>query len=128
MAITKTYTREVFDAGSAQVVQTLSTSDTGTTVNPYGVSKFVNTAANDKVYGMGAPIVGLENTLIADLQGLGSVTVNTDSTATTIFGTTNTQIAFSTGAGRYRHLQLVGLSTSEWAIVSSSTGVTLAAP
>lgn len=127
MAITKTYTREVFDAGSAQVVQALSTSDTGTTVNPYGVTTFTN-GSDDKTYSMGAPIVGLEKVLVADISSTGVTTVITDSTTTTIFGTTNTAIAFSTGAGRYRNVSLVGLSTSQWAVVSSSTGVTLSAP
>ena len=127
MAIVKQYTRKVFDAGSAQNVQSLSTSDTGTTVNPYGVTTFTN-GSDDKTYSLGAPIVGLEKVLLVDISSTGETTVITDSTTTTIFGTTNTALTFSTGAGRYRNVSLVGLSTAQWGIVSSSTGVTLSAP
>ncbi len=95
MAIVKQYTRRVDDAGRIEAFQAVDS--TGELTN-YGVSA-VSSAGGS--FTLADPVAGIRKTI-----------VDTGSTASTII------VGGSTYAAP---LELVGLSTSEWAVVSGST-------
>lgn len=95
MAIVKQYTRRVDDAGRMESLQTVDS--TGELSN-YGVSAVTSTGGT---FTLAAPVAGIRKTI-----------VDTGSSASTIV------VGGSTYAAP---LELVGLSTSDWAVVSGST-------
>lgn len=96
MAIVKQYTRRVDDAGRIDDLQTVTS--TGELTN-YGVSAVASAGGS---FTLADPVPGVRKTI-----------VDTGSTASTVIVGGSTYAA----AG----LELVGLSTSAWAVVSGST-------
>lgn len=132
MAIQKQMLRSADVRGRMDKVQALTGASTATEVTNYGVTSIASTAggtAGNHGFSMAAPRAGLRKTLVVDVGSTRTVSVGLGPTTSVghVFGTTNRTATFSTGAGRYRFLDLVGLSTSQWAVVGSSTGVTLSA-
>ena len=128
MGFSKQRQREIFTAGAGVGVQALTQASTATQVVNHGVTTITSagsgTAANHGFI-LQSPVKGIPKTLLVDCNSTRTVTVYAESTATTFFGSTTNSVVFSTGTG-LRHLDLVGLSTSQWGITSqSSTGLTL---
>jgi hypothetical protein len=129
MAITKEYQRRAFTAGQMGKVQSLTNASTAVRVTNYGVTSISSTAGGTAAvhaYQMDAPTKGLRKTLVVNAGSTRTVSVDNASTAVTFFGSTEDGISFSTGAGKYRSIELVGLSATQWAVVAQTTGVTLA--
>lgn len=118
MAITKSYTREVHDAGRMDAVQTLTAASTGTEVTNFGVT-VISASTQAKTFQMAAPKAGLRKSLA--LTG-GSTAGDTtfDGNGATISGSTQVSFATAVSGGA----ELVGLSTSAWAMVAND-GATL---
>jgi hypothetical protein len=95
MAITKSYTREMHDAGRMDAVE--APTSTGQLRN-YGVSAITSTGG---AFTLAAPRLGLRKTI-----------VDTGSTASTVIVNGSTYAA---------PLELVGLSTSTWGVIVGST-------
>jgi hypothetical protein len=131
MGVAKTYFRTIALGGVTETVQALTGASTATTIKSFGVTSIFSTAggtAGQHAFKMASPEVGITKTLVVDVGSTREVKVQVGATtAVTIFGTTHNNVTFSTGAGRYRNLSLVGLSATQWAVVSRSTGVTLSA-
>jgi hypothetical protein len=89
------------------------------------VTLITNSSVNN-TFIMQAPRKGVRKTLIADPNSTGDIVVAQASTSVFWFGSTSNIATFSTGAG-VKVMDLVGMSATEWAIVSRTTGVTLAA-
>lgn len=123
MGVKKEYLRTVDDAGNIEAVQALTAASTATPVKSYGVTQITSTAggtAGTHGYTMQAPRKGLQKTLVVDVGSTREVAV---ALGGTVYGTANNTATFSTGAGRWRNLSLVGLSTGSWAVTGASTGV-----
>lgn len=120
--------RPVLAAGGFSDVaatQSLTAASTGTTITNKGLTTIASGTAASKVFKLAKPDrVGARKTIIAISATTGDVVVLAGpSTATTFSGTTLGRLTFSTGAGRYRSVDLVGASTSAWLIGARSTGV-----
>lgn len=126
MGTRKEYLRTVFNAGTAQVIQALSTASTGTPITNYGVTTLVSNTSDvaDKAYKLAAPVKGIEKTLIIRSNSTTVITVRSVSTGVVFFPTTGNLITATSGAKAF--ISLVGLSATEWGIVSRSTGLTVA--
>jgi hypothetical protein len=108
MAITKSYTREVHDAGRMDKIQTLDS--TGTAVSNFGVTVFTSTAVG--VYPMDAPIAGLRKALVLTADST-SIVVDGDGAT---FGAGSTAIDLQGTQGA----DLIGLSTAAWGVIATS--------
>lgn len=122
MSIVKTYNQQVDAYGGSDVVQALTS--TGTTVNRHGVTTITASSAGTAQFAIQGPTAGVRKTIIVDPNSTEDVVVVNQTTSVTFFGTTANIATFSTGAG-VKSLELVGLSTTSWAVVSKTTGVTL---
>lgn len=122
MSIVKTYNQQVDAYGGSDVVQALTS--TGTAVNRHGVTTITASGSGTQTFGLQSPVKGVRKTILVDLNSTADVAVALNSTTTTFYGTTANLATFSTGVG-VKALELVGLSTSSWAVVSQTTGVTL---
>lgn len=129
MAVKKEYVRTIGRAGWGEFIQALTQATTATRVNNYGVTTITSAGSGTTVehaFLMNAPTKGVRKAILVDPNSTRTVGVYNASTAVTYFGSTANALAFSTGAGT-REVNLIGLSTSQWAVVSKSTGVTLVA-
>jgi hypothetical protein len=128
VGIKKQYVRTVADAGSNSKLQQLASADTATAVLNYGVTTInSDSTSGTNSFTMDDPIHGGTHKYIAVTLGTtDSVVLASASTTVTFFGSTNATVTFSTGAGE-KHLGLVSVSATEWAVVSQSTGVTFSA-
>lgn len=119
MGIVKQYTRRVDDAGRLDNLETLAS--TGSVLN-YGVSVIT---ADGGVFTLADPEPGLRKTiLIENTTAQTTMNINNASTATVFQNSTEDGIVASTAsAGTARYVELVGLSTAKWGIVSMSTGL-----
>lgn len=127
--VVKLYNRTVADGGFADEVQALTQASTGTSIARHGVTTITSAGsgtAGDHGFVLKSPEKGLRKTIVADLNSTRTVSVFNQSTAHTFFGSTNNALTFSTGLG-LKWVNLVGVSTSQWAVTSVSTGVTLSA-
>ena len=102
---------------------------TTTTIQNYGVTRIVSTGTGAGwSVKLAAPVAGVEKQIVVTARSTAPVTIYTHSTACVIGGTTNNNIAISTGgAGAERAVRLIGLSTAAWSLMARSTGATLAA-
>lgn len=125
MAVTKTYTRNLDTAGRIDKIQSLTQASTATRINNYGVTTIANSSANN-TFVLNAPVQGLRKTIIADPNSTGEIVVVGPTTTVLFYGSTNNIATFSTGTG-VKVLDLIGISATSWAIVSRTTGITLAA-
>lgn len=128
MGIKKQYQRVVADAGFNSKVQSLTHSDTATAVNNYGLTT-INSGGGVGVnaFTMDDPVQGGTHKFVAVTLGTtAQVSLASNSTTVTFFGSTNGTVTFSTGTGE-KFLSLVSVSASEWAVVGQSTGVTFSA-
>lgn len=109
----------------ASTFQALTTASTGTTITNDGVTTIATTAGS-KVFKLAKPDrKGQVKRIVAVLATTGdAVVLAGPSTAYTFSGSTLGKITFSTGAGRYRSVELIGASTSAWILGARSTGVT----
>ena len=128
MAYEKRRLREVDTAGSYSKVQALTSTSTGTAVESFGLTTITSASTDStNTFGLkGAPAGGVHKYVAVTLGTTDSVVLTGASTAVTFFGSTNATCTFSTGTGE-KHIQLVATSTSEWAVVAQSTGVTFSA-
>lgn len=119
MGIKKDYLRVVADAG---VIEALVTSASTGTLTNYGVS---NITADGGVFVLADPVAGLRKTiLINNTTAQTTLNINCASTTTTFMGSTEDGIVASTAsAGTNRSIDLVGLSSSEWGVISQTTGL-----
>lgn len=129
MAIVKTYNQQVDAYGGSDVVQALTEASTGTAVNRHGVTTITSAGsgtAADHGFSLQSPVQGIRKTLFVDPNSTRTVTVNLNSSSVSFLGesTGADSLVFSTGSGT-RSVDLVGLSTSQWAIVGRTTGVTV---
>lgn len=132
MAIQKRYLREADRAGRVDRVQALTAASTATQVFEYGVTQITSTGGGTAAthgYKMARPSAGLRKTIVVKCDSTREVKVqlapSTDGAV--LFGTTYNNLVFSTGAGKRRGIELVGLSSSLWGLVSMTTGVTTVA-
>ena len=97
------------------------TASTGTTLKAPGVY-VIDAPSGDKTWQLGAPTGGAEVTVLVDTNSTKVVTVQTESSAVTFFGSTSDRMAVSTGQACVR-LDFIGVSTSQWAfgVASKST-------
>lgn len=126
--VVKLYNRTVADGGFADEVQALTSTSTGTAIARHGVTTIASAnagTAGDHGFTLKGPEKGLRKTIVVDVNSTRTVTINNDSTADKFFGSTHSSLTFSTGLGK-KWVNLVGTSTSGWAITSASTGVTYA--
>lgn len=127
--VVKLHNRTVADGGFADEVQALTQASTGTAIARHGVTTITSAGsgtAGNHGFILKSPEKGLRKTIVADLNSTRTVTIYNQSTAHTFFGSTANSLAFSTGTG-LKWVNLVGTSTSVWAVTSASTGVTIAA-
>lgn len=115
MGIVKDYNRRVADAGRIDKVQALTAASTGTPVSNYGVTTISSTQA--KTFQLAAPKAGLRKTICAT-GGSTAGDVTIDGNGATIGG--STAVAFANAVSSA--VELVGTSTSAWAIVSNAGG------
>ncbi len=125
MAIVKEYNRPVADAGRIDRVQTLIETDVATNVLNYGVTTLVNTTDDSAFFVIDLPVQGIRKTVIVDMESTGLVTLISPTTLITFLGSTGNAVVFTTGATP-KSVELVGISATQWAVSSQSTGVTLA--
>lgn len=128
MGIQKRYLREVDTAGSYSKLQTLTSTDTATEINPYGVT-LITSASTDSTnaFDLGdITVAGVHKYIAVTLGTTDAVVINTNSTTTTFWGSTNNTATASTGAGE-KALALVAATTSSWAVVGQTTGWTFSA-
>ena len=121
--------RQVMAGGMAYKVQRLTGGSTATQVLNHGVTYITSTAggtAATHAYGLQNPQAGLRKVILADVNSTREVKVITASTTVLFYGSTNNAIIFSTGAVLPKRIELVGLSGTEWAVIQTSTGVSLA--
>lgn len=124
MAIVKTYNQQVDAYGGSDVVQALTS--TGATVNRHGTTTIAASGSGTQSFAIQEPVKGVRKTIIVDPNSTADVRVVNQTTGITFFGSTHNIVTFSTGTG-VKVLQLIGLSTTSWGIVSRTTGVTTAA-
>jgi hypothetical protein len=111
-----------FNLGAAVAsVQTATTE--GTVLTNYGLSTIVSsTSPTAKTYTIAAPIAGAYKTIInVNASSTGTATVTTAAT-TRFLNPAGTIMTFTTGLGS---IDLYGVTSSSWAIVSHTTDVTL---
>lgn len=91
-----------------------------TRAKAYGITRIVSTGTGGPhVVALDAPITGVRKTVFARMNSTADVAVVCNSTATLFDGTTFNRVLFSTGADGRTALQLVGVSTSLWAILGA---------
>ncbi len=125
MGIVKEYSRPVADAGRIDRVQTLIETDFATNVLNYGVTTLLNTTDDSPFFVIDLPVQGVRKSVLADMDSTGIVTLISPTTLITFFGSTANAIVFTTGATP-KSVELVGISATQWGVVSQSTGVSLA--
>lgn len=113
----------------ASTIQTLTAASTATTITNDGITTIASGTAASKTFKLAKPDrKGQVKRIIANMGTTGDVVVLAGpSTAYTFSGSTLGKVTFSTGAGRYRSIELIGVSTAAWIISGRSTGVTPAA-
>ena len=126
--IQKRYLKEVDTAGSFSKLQALTSTSTATAVLPYGVTTITaGTTVGTNNFALASPkVAGVHKYIAVTVATTDAPILSQASTATTFFGSTNGLATFSTGAGE-KFLSLVATSTSVWAVVGQSTGVTFSA-
>lgn len=103
---------------------------TASTMLPYGVSIITSATNADRVFKLASPAyVGATKTVIVNTVAGATDTAafRHSSTANTWFGSTQGTLTATTGGNVLAAASFVGASTSQWAIVSKTTGLTLGA-
>jgi|SRR5690606_23619054 len=114
--VVKQYTRRVDDAGRMEKMQNLTAASTGTQVTNFGVTVINSTQA--KTFQMAAPRPGLRKAIAVVGASTDDITT-LDGDGATIAG--STAVTFDGPGG----VELVGISTSAWALVGSAGLVAL---
>ena len=126
MSYAKTFQPVLHNAGSAQPVQALTGASTGTTITREGITTITvttgeGTAAN-LVYTLEAPTKGIKKIVAADLNSTKLVSIRTQTSAATFYGSTKNSFAFTTGSTYAPSgFTLYGLSATQWLITSLET-------
>ena len=126
MAVVPTYHKSFSKYGATSYVQNLTQASTGTRVKRHGTTVITSAASGSTgTHGfiMDKPTAGVQKSIVVDANSTRVVQVFNASTGVTFLSSTGNSIAFSTGTG-VKFVSLLGLSTSQWAITSQSTGVT----
>lgn len=136
-----THTANVtYSTGAREIehVQVLAGTDTGTNVTNYGVTRItVESSANGTAIGIlpfsiDNPVAGVTKTIIVDNNSTKIIHVRTVTSATgqNFYGSTKNAVVWSTGGtGPPPAIDLIGVSTSIWAVktfVTTSTALTAA--
>lgn len=128
--------------GYREDVLALTGASTGTKIPARGVTKILVTSATEGTgetitgatgtnlsYTIEHPVPGARNTILVDNNSTAIVQIrlSPSSAAGLIFGTTKNALRWSTGSTDVpAHVDLLGLSTSQWAVVNiSSTSISL---
>lgn len=118
--------RLAFFAGYKETLQTItitgaaSAAPVATRAKPYGTTLIASTGTGATHFvALGEPIPGVRKTVIARMGSTAEVAVVCHSTACLFDGTTFNRLTFSTGADGRTAVDLLGLSTSRWAILSA---------
>lgn len=132
-AQTVTATQTYSGAGYVENVQALTGISTGTNVTNYGVTTITvestadGTVAATLPFTMDDPVAGVAKFIIVDNNSTKIIHVRTASSLETFFGSTKNALSWTTGGtGSPPSVELIGLSTSQWAIkgyVSTSTEI-----
>lgn len=100
---------------SSGFVQGLVTSSSQKTLTQVGVNLMSATGAAS--YTLPAPAAGLRMTLIKTAASTAILTVDTNSTGTTLDGSSATKILFD---GNNQRAELLGLTTARWTVLTST--------
>lgn len=120
-----------FSSNGGSMLETLSASTgfvlTPSTMVAYGISVIQPTSAIPssgvgRAY-LAAPIPGVEKTIILKSTAAGWIIDIDVTTNVSIAGTTGTFIGFSSLGTKYQTVNLIGLSTNEWAVKSVNSTV-----
>jgi hypothetical protein len=114
-------------------VQALTGASTGTVVTNHGVTKFTVAAGSESVtaakytYTLENPRIGVHKTIVFDNNSTRTLELRTGSSLATFFGSTKNAIAVTTGSTATNvHVDLVGVSSVQWAVKSiSSTAISV---
>lgn len=118
----------ILTPGQAQPPQSLTSASTGTLVSPRGVTIIKTTAGTDRTFRLGTPRAGDIKDIIVDIASTATVTVRPGSTAQTFYGTTSGTLLFTTvgSAGLPKRARLYAVSSTSWAVLHTSTAITVA--
>lgn len=108
--------RPLISKGSRRIVA-LGTPSTATLIGN-GMT-IIPAPSGDKTYQLANPARGVVAEVIVDMNSTKVVTIQTNSSAQTFFGSTTDRLALSTGQGCVQ-AKFVGVSTSQWAPVITS--------
>lgn len=111
--------RPVLTPGTRAIMSVTNVTSTATIMNAPGTYA-IPAPSGDKTFRLGAPKRGSEVVVFLDTNSTKVIIVQTNSSATTFFGSTNDQLTCSTGKGGLTAV-FVGLSTSQWALRTSAT-------
>ena len=113
MASKDAYDHDFRDAYRGGYAVLVSTASTGTNIGPTGAHTIAQ--STNKTYTLAAPRKGDLLDVFIDTDSTGVITVQTNSSGHTFFGSTTDSIAVSTGRDTV-HLQFVATSTAVWAV------------
>lgn len=108
-------------------IQSLTGASTGTTVTNFGVTHITSTGAGGagaKVFTLAAPVKGVRKTLLVEVTSTKAVSVRTPTSVATFLGSTKNSFSFATGStytSPPRSVELVGMSATQWAIISANS-------
>ena len=125
MAIVKEYSRPVADAGRIDIVETATTS-TAVTMSNYGVSRLTQSGAS-KSFKLQDPVQGLRKTILIDSSTAATLVITEGAGTFLASGGSGGTLTSSSGAtGTLKSVNLIGLSSANWAVVSETTGLAYA--
>lgn len=132
-----TFTANIVQSTGSRLVehvQSLAGTDTGTNVTNYGLTYITvessanGTAAATLPFKLAAPIAGVTKTIIVDNNSTKIIQVRTLTSAATFYGSTKNALQWSTGSTEPpAAIELIGLSTSQWALKTYVPASTAAA-
>ena len=111
--------------GYAETVETVTS--TGTSLSGSGMSIIAAATNADRIFKLSRPsAVGVHKYVVVNVNAsTDTVSVRTASTADTFFGSTNQTLLATTGANVQAFAHFLAASTSAWALLSKSTGLTI---
>ncbi len=125
MAIVKEYSRPVADAGRIDILETATTS-TGVILSNFGVSRITQSGAA-KTFQIADPVLGLRKTVLIDSSTAATALATVGAGTFLASGGSGGTLTSSSGAaGTLKSVNLIGLSSANWAVVSETTGLSYA--
>ena len=118
----------ITNTGSAVVAaETLTSTQAGSTLSGNGVSFITSGAtAGTNIFNLPTPVAGQVKHLAVSVGTTDAVDVlNSATTTRTFYGATGNALRFSTGTNKIRGVTLVAKSTTQWAVIGGSTGISI---